>query len=634
MTIPIAELTRKFDVDDIIAFDSEYAVRRGWHVRPLCLGAKSMVTGQTWFEWHVPGEGKPAFLNFEDDRILWVTYAAAAEWSYCLAAGYASPTSLPCNIVDLYAEDRLRINGRLNSTGKKATANLIHALHRAEIQDPYADSKERLQRLIGGCPDFSLFTESQRAEIRTYQMHDVEMHAALFLEFAKDMPSVAQVLNRGDFSRVVANYEWNGIPVDVEMVERMMAARPKLQNTVIEQMERKYAFGVYEFDAGDRRWHWSHQRFAQLVRSRGLETTWPETSNGSGIFCVADPKRGSEQDKIFKRMCAIDPFFEPLRQGKHLVEELRSFQLPIGPDSRVRATNLSFAQKGMRSSPQGGSIFAMDSRNRMLILLPEGISGVYSDLSSCEFVVAAVKSRDPRMLKMCDDVRDGRAESIYLEIMKVAGVARPDATKSSVGSDYKVWKTGCLATIYGQSAEGLRASLNVPFATARFIYDFVHSYFGQFWRYIRYEIVRGESRGFMETRGGWRLDTRHQKRTTLQNFPIQAEAAEILHLGTVKMVDSGVQIATTVHDAVLALDTTEQIEETAQLIAECWAEAGMEVIGYPIFTDPYVFSGRFNDKDGMPGWDRLLSLLEECEQPDPDVAESLKSRGATSLMMT
>ena len=40
------------------------------------------------------------------------------------------PGDLPTNIIDLYAEDALRINGRQNMLGKKAGAKLIYAMHR------------------------------------------------------------------------------------------------------------------------------------------------------------------------------------------------------------------------------------------------------------------------------------------------------------------------------------------------------------------------------------------------------------------------------------------------------------------------------------------------------------------------
>jgi DNA polymerase I-like protein with 3'-5' exonuclease and polymerase domains len=313
-------------------------------------------------------------------------------------------------------------------------------------------------------------------------------------------------------------------------------------------------------------------------------------------------------------MCQRDPFFAPIRETRALSDEMKSFSLPVGSDGHIRAGNIPFKQKTMRSSPMGGSIFAMDSRFRMLIEMPEAWTGIYSDLSSCEFVVAAMKSGDKNMIAMCNNVRAGLSQSPYIEIMKAAGLLGAEIkSKSDAGPDYKNWKNGSLATIYGQEAEGLCNNLNVPMHIAHRIHGFVHSHFPQFWKYVEYERITSEARGYAETRGGWRLDVRHQKFRTLKNFPVQAEAAEIMHLGASKMSDGGVMICTTVHDAVLAMCPTERAQETAAFIAQCWREAGQEVIGYPISTDQYIFTGRFTESGSMPAWERLLAGLEKAE---------------------
>ncbi len=54
-------ILEKFGVSDIIAIDTEYSNnRRGCRVRPLCLGAKSLVTEETHFLWHKDSAGRPA----------------------------------------------------------------------------------------------------------------------------------------------------------------------------------------------------------------------------------------------------------------------------------------------------------------------------------------------------------------------------------------------------------------------------------------------------------------------------------------------------------------------------------------------------------------------------------------------
>jgi hypothetical protein len=509
------------------------------------------------------------------------------------------------------------VNGRKNAFDQKAKAKLTYALHRHGIPDVYEDKKERLQKLIGNCEDFSALTAADLAEIEIYQMQDVDMHAELFLRMEPGM-NAAQVLNRGDYSRVTASYEWWGMPIDVITANRLMASRVKIQDMAIRDMEMKHHFGVYEFDEKDGLWHWSDERFSKLVHDRGLQDLWPKTP--SGMYCVSDPGRGGDNKKVFKAMCLHDPYFEPLRVGRSLAKEFNGFSLPIGDDGRVRAGNLPFAQKGMRSSPQGGSIFAMDSRNRWLIQTTPDQPCSYIDLSSCEFVVAAAMSGDINMLRICDEVRSDPIKNVYVEIMKAAGVAKPDATKKLIGALYKIWKIGGLATLYGIEIESLKKALSVPYRTAKFIYDFFHDHFTTYWRFIDNQVVRGQSRGFMETLGGWRLDTRYQKKNTLKNFPIQANACEVLHLGAIKMVDRGVIIGTTVHDAIFLQSTPNEIEEHVRIAQECFKEAGLEIVGYPMSSDAYTFTGRFEDHDGEDGWKSMLDLLARAENKTEVVA--------------
>ncbi len=94
---PITEL----GIRDIIVLDTEY-VSRDVHSRvanrkkkdnkvsdgnpviPVCLCAKSLITGQAWRVFAEPGAPNPLPM---DTDILYICFAAPAEWSYFLAMG-------------------------------------------------------------------------------------------------------------------------------------------------------------------------------------------------------------------------------------------------------------------------------------------------------------------------------------------------------------------------------------------------------------------------------------------------------------------------------------------------------------------------------------------------------------------
>jgi hypothetical protein len=80
------------------------------------------------------------------------------------------------------------------------------------------------------------------------------------------------------------------------------------------------------------------------------------------------------------------------------------------------------------------------------------------------------------------------------------------------------------------------------------------------------------------------------------------------------MVDRGVALGTTVHDAIFLEALAAEIEEHVCIAQERFAEAGMEIVGYPMPSDAYIFSGRFEDDDGEAGWNTMLDFLGRAER--------------------
>jgi hypothetical protein len=44
----LAYIAQQFGVEDVIVLDTEYVPTPGFHVRPVCLCAMSVVTGRQW----------------------------------------------------------------------------------------------------------------------------------------------------------------------------------------------------------------------------------------------------------------------------------------------------------------------------------------------------------------------------------------------------------------------------------------------------------------------------------------------------------------------------------------------------------------------------------------------------------
>jgi hypothetical protein len=65
---------------------------------------------------------------------------------------------------------------------------------------------------------------------------------------------------------------------------------------------------------------------------------------------------------------------------------------------------------------------------------------------------------------------------------------------------------------------------------------------------------------------------------------------------------------------VLLQAVPSEIEEHVRIAQGCFREAGMEIVGYPMSSDSYIFSDRFEDDDGEEGWKSILKLLTRVEE--------------------
>jgi len=105
--------------------------------------------------------------------------------------------------------------------------------------------------------------------------------------------------------------------------------------------------------------------------------------------------------------------------------------------------------------------------------------------------------------------------------------------------------------------------------------------------------------------------------TTLSNFPMQAGCAEIMRLAASFMVDEGLALCATVHDAVLIEAPIGQIDAGVEVAKRCWARASEIVLdGFALDADAKIFRypDVYHDEDGEEMWNRLLGVLADLER--------------------
>ena len=123
----------------------------------------------------------------------------------------------------------------------------------------------------------------------------------------------------------------------------------------------------------------------------------------------------------------------------------------------------------------------------------------------------------------------------------------------------------------------------------------------------------GQLTGYLSTVFGWTLRTENAPRsTTLRNFPMQANGAEMLRLACCLATERGVRVCAPVHDAVLVEGDVGGIDDTVAATRAAMAEASRIVLdGLEVGTDVEIirWPDRYADERGRVMWERVTELL-------------------------
>lgn len=105
--------------------------------------------------------------------MLYVAYAAQAEWGAFLSLGW----TLPIHVLDLFAEFRCHSNGLSTIAGLPVESSLIAALRFFELESMTFVEKQMMRNLIlRGHP----FSAEEQGQILDYCAEDVAALARLF----------------------------------------------------------------------------------------------------------------------------------------------------------------------------------------------------------------------------------------------------------------------------------------------------------------------------------------------------------------------------------------------------------------------------------------------------------------------
>lgn len=573
---------------EVWALDFEFISEPGALPVPVCMVARELTSGRLVRLWQDELPARPPFPV--DASTLFVAYYASAEIGCFLELGWP----VPARIIDLYAEFRNRTNGLTLPAGK----GLLGALSYFELGSISKEQKADTRALVlRGGP----WSSAERREILDYCQSDVDCLGPLLERMAPAIlarpAGLGQALLRGRYTAAAARMERAGIPVDVPLLDRIRDSWEEIKLDLVRVVDKD--FGVFDGTS------FKEGLFASWLADRRI--AWPRHDTGR---LQLDGDTFSDMTKRF-------PQIRPLKELRHALGELRLSDLAVGPDGRNRVMLSAFATKTGRNAPSNSKfIFGPAVWMRQLIRPPRGHALAYIDWSSQEMWIAAALSGDPHLR---DAVTSGDP---YLAFAKLAGLAPPDATRETHEQIRAMCKIAALGTTYGMQARTLAVQAAISEIEAQNLLRRLAQTYPVYTEWARHVSDIGLLGGRMSTVLGWDYHAGPAARvTTLRNWPMQSNGAEMMRLACCSVTEAGVTVCAPVHDALLIEGPADDIDQIAAFTAgEMRAASAVVLDGYEIPADVKIirWPERYADPRGAVMWSRVNELLPHVSQDRRD----------------
>lgn len=579
-------IRQDFTLRDCITLDFEFRPIEGREGNPtevICMVAHEIRTGKYHhlFQEDLYGLKVPPFPI--DETTIVVAYFASAEMACFKALGWP----MPKNVLDLYAEFRNKTNGLPYLPGGRS---LIGAMKFFGLDSIAIEHKEEMRTLaLRGGP----YNHHERTALLEYCQSDVDALLPLLSTMFPEV-DLPRALLRGQYNIAVAAMETYGTPIDIQTYTDLCHFWDKIKGELILEVDAEYE--VYQDGV------FKSELFEQYLAKKTIP--WPRTATG---------KLKLDED-TFKEMSKVHPSLLPLRNLRDCLAKLRLNDLYVGTDGRNRCLLSQFSSITGRNQPSTTKfIFGLSKWLRGLIQPRPGMAVAYIDWSQQEFGIAAALSQDANMLAAY------QSGDPYLAFAKQSGAVPQNATKYSHPDVRNQYKQCVLATQYGMGAESLADRLGEPELRARQLLDMHKKVYRTFWAWSDNLYNATVAFNRVATLYGWQLHVQPDLNPrSLRNFPMQANAAEMLRIACILLHEHGVKICAPVHDAILIESNEEDIERDIQTAQTCMKEASRILLdGFELSSEVEIFRHpqRFLDASSEVFWNQVMTIKDRLLKP-------------------
>jgi hypothetical protein len=487
---------------------------------------------------------------------------------------------MPARILDLFTEFRNLTNGWETIAGN----SLLGALTHFGLDGIGAAEKEEMRGLVlRGGP----WTPEEQAAVLDYCESDVAALARL-LPVMLPLIDLRHALYRGRYVAAVARMEFEGVPIDTELLASLRANWTTIQDHLITAIDCDYH--VYDGRT------FKLDRFEQWLAQHQIP--WPTLDSGQLDL----------SQSAFRDMAKVRPEISPLRELRHALGEMRLNELAVGRDGRNRCLLSPFRSKTSRNQPSNTKfIFGPSVWLRFLIQPEPGWGVAYIDWVQQEFGIAAALSGDPNM------VAAYLSGDCYLAFAKQAGAVPPDATKQTHETIRDRFKQCVLGVQYGIGDISLAVRIGTEPIVARHLLGLHRELYRRFWTWSDNAVDHAMLYGWQATVFGWvnRVFEKPNPRS-IRNFHMQANGAEMLRLACCLGTENGIRICAPIHDAVLITAPADELEADANRMRGYMAEASRVVLtDFELRTEAKLvfYPEHYRDPRGETMFTKVMSLL-------------------------
>ena len=571
------------------AMDFEYVHDAGEVPEPVCMVAWDLMTGDKVELWRRElRQGCPFDTG---PGSLFIVFSGAGDLGCFLALGWP----IPARVVDLYPEARQEVF----DTGSPARASLLSAARRYGVPVMESADKEASRDLI----IFRRFTDADRRRLLDYCAEDVlatgRVFMCMFGTLTRTRAAWNGVLLRGRYTAALARMERTGVPLDVESLSLAQRHWDGIKRRLIARVDS--AYGLYVDGA------FSAARFERYLRRQSIP--WPRLE--SGALSLADG--------TFRQAARAHPQLGALRELRHVLAGMRLSDYTIGADGRNRVFLNPYGSVTGRNQPSNSRfIFGSARWSRSFIRPAPGMALAYCDWSAQEIAICAALSRDPALWGAY------ASGDPYWSFAVDAGLSPPVPYSKSDAAHVRLRKR-CKALMlgvgYGMEAAGLAGALGVTLDEARELLLRHRESYRAFWRFVARVQDTGAAGLELRTRFHWvrrlKPGSGLPNPRSLQNWPAQANGAEMMRLAAAMLTEAGVQVCCPVHDAFLIEAPADELADTVAATRRLMMDASELVLGegyrVRVGADEVRHPARYVDENAGTMFADVMTLARDLE---------------------